>query len=236
MILYISFLCLIFLAADYIGYRQFLQLEQLNKARVANGVLIAVCLLTILSFAHLSGLFPQSLAGKITMSLYIFAGGFFIGYGIKLISMRKNAGDIEYMYRSFWTDVAPNIIAVALFVFGIYRTGLLEWEYFTGIGITSGISLIGFGFWGWTVPVVPEFRTNAVLVLDKMIGWEKVVAYRWESESTLLLEYLNDEEQISDFKTYIPPEDELVIEQILTEKIKEFEEERRKQMLNEGQE
>lgn len=233
MILFISFLVCLFAGAVFIGFRQMLRLEHLNEARVANGVLIAVIILTIMSFAHLSGFFSQSFAAKVTMSLYTVAGGFFIGYGIKLISIRKKAGGIEYMHRSFWTDVAPNIIAVSLFVFGIYRTGVLQWEYFTGIGITSGLSLIGFGFWGWTVRIVPEFREEGVLVLDKMIPWKKIVAYRWESENTLLIEYLNHQKNISEYKTFIPSEDELIIEKLLGRKIKEYEEERKKIILSE---
>lgn len=233
MILFISFLVCLLLGAGVIGFRQMLRLEHLNEARVANGVLVAVIILTIMSFAHLSGFFSQSVAAKVTMSLYTIAGGFFIGYGIKLISIRQKAGDIEYMHRSFWTDVAPNIIAIALFVFGIYRTGVLQWEYFTGIGITSGLSLIGFGFWGWTIRIVPEFRDEGVLVLDKMIKWKKIVAYRWESENTFLIEYLNQQKNISEYKTFIPSEDELIIEKLLSRKIKEHEEERKKLMLDE---
>lgn len=236
MILFISLLVIFFIAAGAAGYRQLLRLEHLNKARVANGLLFAAIILMIMSIAHLSGIFSQGLAAKVTMSLYTIAGGFFAGYGLKLILIRRKAGDTEYMYRSFWTDVAPNIIAVALFVFGAYRTGVLEWDYFTGIGITSGLSLIGFGFWGWTVPIVPEFRNKGVIVLDKLVKWEQVVAYRWESESTLLLEYLNSNNQISEFKTFIPPEDELIIERILGEEIKDHEEERKKLILSKDQE
>lgn len=232
MLLFISLLVCLLIGSALIGFRQLLRLEHLNQSRVLNGLLIAAVILTIMSVAHLSGLFTQAIAAKVTMSLYTLAGGFFIGYGIKLISVRDSAGNIEYMHRSFWVDVAPNLIAVALFVFGIYRTGLLQWEFFTGIGITSGISLIGFGFWGWTVRVVPEFRTNGMLVLDKFIKWEHVVAYSWASEEILQIEYLNKSKKISEFRTYIPPEDQLIIERILGKKIKEYEEKRKQLMLD----
>jgi len=232
MILFISLLVCLLVGAGIAGYRQILRLEHLNKNRVLNGLLIAVAILTIMSAAHLAGFFTQALAAKFTMSLYTIAGGFFIGYGIKLISLRGSAGDIEYMHRSFWVDVAPNLIAVALFVFGVYRTGVLEWEYFTGIGITSGMSLIGFGFWGWTVHIVPEFRRNGILILDKMVSWEQVVAYSWAMEETLQIEYLNESKKISEFRTYIPPEDQLIIERLLGKKIKEYEEQRKQLMLD----
>ena len=233
MVLFISLMVFLFLGGALIGFRQLMRLEHLSRSRVLNGLLIAAVTLTIMSVAHLSGLFTQAIAAKVTMSLYTIAGGFFMGYGTKLISMRGSAGDIEYMHRSFWVDVAPNLIAVGLFVFGIYRTGLLHWEFFTGIGITSGVSLIGFGFWGWTVRVVPEFRTNGMLVLDKLVKWKKIIAYNWVSEETLQIEYLNDDKKISEFRTYIPPEDQLIIERLLGKKIKEYEEERKQLMLDE---
>lgn len=232
MILFISFLALLFLVSGAMGYIRLLRLQHLTKARLANGLLTASLVLAVMSFAYLSGVFSQSLATKITMSLYVIAAGFFMGFGIKLIVLRRNAGKIEYMYRSFWTDVAPTFIMVGLFVFGIYRTGVLEWEYFTGIGLTSGVSLIGFAFWGWTVPIVPEFRKTGILMLDDIVTWEKIVAFRWESEGTLMLEYMNEARNISEFKTFIPPEDEIMVERLLKEKIKEHEEERRNIILD----
>ena len=71
-----------------------------------------------------------------------------------------------------------------------------------------------------------------MLVLDKMISWKKIVAYRWESENTLLVEYLNRDNKISDFKTYIPSEDELIIERLLGQKMKEDEKERKELLLD----
>ena len=71
-----------------------------------------------------------------------------------------------------------------------------------------------------------------MLVLDKMISWKKIVAYRWESENTLLVEYLNRDNKISDFKTYIPSEDELIIERLLGQKMKEYEKERKELLLD----
>jgi hypothetical protein len=165
------------------------------------------------------------------MGLYVSAAGFFVGYGLKLYNIRKRSGEIEYIYRSFWTDVAPNLIAAFLVAYGIYRTGALTFGPFTGIGITSGLSLIGFGFWGWTVRVVPEFRQKGLLMLDEFVPWKEVMAYKWKSEDVLQIDYLSYNKIISEFVTYIPPEDQLLIERILGKKINEYEEERKQTLL-----
>jgi len=235
MILYIITLSCLLLAGGYVGYRHIFRIDSLNQQRVINGALTAALLLTVMSVAHWTGLFPQWVAAKVTSAAYTVAAGFFTGYGIQLIGLREEAGEVEYMHRSFWTDVAPSIVAAALFIFGIYRTGLLDWNYFTDIGITSGLSLMGFGFWGWTVRVVPEFRRKGILVLDKMIPWKKLVSYSWVTEDIVQIDYINSTKKISDFQTFIPSEDQLIIERILGRKIEEYEKERNKLMLQQKQ-
>lgn len=231
MILFILFLSFLLLASGYTGYRQIIRLEHLNRDLFINGLLVAFIILTVMSVIHWLGILSQFVAARITMSAYTIAGGFFMGYSFKLLKLRSIAGNLEYMYRSFWTDVAPNLIAIALFVFGIYRTGLLDWGYFTGIGITSGISLIGFSFLGWTIHVVPEFRFKGILVLDHLIKWKNIVAYRWIDENTMQIDYMTESRKISEFKTFIPSEDQLIIERLLGGKLKEHEEERKQMML-----
>lgn len=235
MITFIIILSCVFLAAGYLGYRRTLRLDHLNQNRVINGLLAAMVVLTLMSLAHGLGLFSQAVAAKVTMSAYTLAAGFFIGYGVQLIVLRSKAGSLDYMYRSFWTDVAPNLISIALFAFGVYRAGLLHWDFFTGIGITSGLSLIGFGFLGWTVHIVPEFRSEGVLMLDQFIKWKKVVAYEWAGEETLQIDYLTESGKISEFKTYIPPEDQLIIERLLGKKLKEHEDERKQTIFEEDE-
>ncbi len=231
MILFISFLFVLFIAGGLLGYFRIVQVAHLNKSRVLAAFLTALTVLTLMSAASWLGIFTESIAIKITMSLYSLAAGFFIGYGIKLISLRSQAGKLEYMYRSFWIDVAPNLVAAGLFVFGVYRTGILFWDIFTGIGVTSGISLIAFAFLGWTIHIVPEFRFKGILLLDQYIHYEKLVTFEWIAENTLRVEYFIRGKQISEFKTYIPAEDQSVVERILREKMEDYKEERKKQLL-----
>ncbi|MDR8391829.1 hypothetical protein NC796_11785 [Aliifodinibius sp. S!AR15-10] len=228
MILLISILTALFILSGWFGYRQYLRLEHLNQRNVSNTLLIAMIILTLLSAAHWIGIFTQAVAAQITMGLYTMATGFFLGIGIKLIVKKTRAGAIGYMHRSFWIDIAPNLIAVLLVAYGIYRTGILTFGPFSGIGITSGLSLIGFGFFGWTVRIVPEFRARGILILDQFIEWKLVLALEWYSEDVITIDYMTEEGKICEFNTSIPPEDRKLVEQLLSRRIKEHERERKK--------
>lgn len=230
MYLIIGFLTLAFLLSFWMGYRRILRLQHLTQRRVINGFLGAMIILTLLSAGQWMEIISQDIAAHFTMLLYCLVAGFFSGFAIKMIALKQAVSQTEYVYRSFWTDAAPNLIAVLIIVFGIYRTGILQLGPYTGIGITSGLSLLGFGFWGLTVKVVPEFRDKGILILDQCVSWKKVVAYRWESENVLLIEYYTANNQLTDFTTYIPAEDELIIERLLAKKLKEYHQDRKEMM------
>lgn len=231
MVLLITILTVCLLLSAWIGYKQFFSLEVLNQRLIINSFLVLMAVLTVMTVLHWMGIFTQQLAAGLTMGIYSAAAGFFLGYGMKLIHVRNKAGSVEYMYRSFWTDTAPNLIAVILVAFGVYRTGIIPFGPFTGIGITSGISLIAFGFWGYTVRVVPEFRSNGLLFLDQYITWEKLVTYQWLEEETIEIDYLTSETKLTSFSTFIPEEDRLYLERILARKLKENEERREQQLM-----
>lgn len=230
MVWLIFLLIVLFIAATAAGFFQIIQLVHLNQKRVFGGLLLLLILLTVMTAASGLGIFTQSFAIKVTMVLYTLAAGFFTGFGIKLIRLRGKAGGLEYMYRSVWVDLAPNLIAAALFVFGIYRTGVLTGGLFTGINITSGISLVAFGFLGWTLHIVPEFRVKGILLLDQYIEWKKLITFEWIAENTLRVEYFTEDRQITEFKTYVPEDDQTLIERILRNKMDEYEESRKEFM------
>lgn len=226
MYLFIGLLALAFLLSFWIGYRRMLRLQHLNQRRVINGFIGAMVVLTLLSVGQWMELFSQDIAARFTMLLYCLVAGFFCGFALKMVLLRQEVKSTEYVYRSFWTEAAPTIIAIIVLVFGIYRTGILTFGPYTGIGITSGLSLLGFGFFGLTVKIVPEFRQKGILILDQFVPWKNVVAYKWKSEDVLQIDYYQDEE-LTDFTTYIPPEDQLIIERLLGKKLKEREQERK---------
>jgi hypothetical protein len=230
MYLIVALLALAFLLSFWMGYRRILRLQHLNQRRVINGFIGAMILLIAITAGQWFELISQHIAAHFTMFLYCLVAGFFSGFAVKMMSLKQLAKETKYVYRSFWTDAAPNIIALLIIVFGIYRTGILYFGPYTGIGITSGLSLLGFGFWGLTLKIVPEFRDKGILILDQYVNWEKVVAYRWESENVLLIEYYTTAEKLTDFTTYIPPEDELQIERLLAKKLKEYHQDRKEKM------
>lgn len=231
----ILFLIVTALLAGFAGYQPWFSLDRLSRENVLNGALIVLVIFTILMVAYVLGFFPQSVAAPFMMGIYSLIGGFFLGYATRMIQLRSEADNILYQQRSFWIDHAPNLLAVLLVLYGIYRTGLLTEEPMTGIRITSGISLISFGFFSWTLKAVPEFRSTGVVLLDRLIRWEHVISWGWHSESVLAIEYIIEEkkegERIRQFVTSIPPEDRKEVEMILKSKMDEFHEERKKKLL-----
>lgn len=230
MILLITILVTLLIISAWFGYRQYLRLEHLNMENVTHTVLAAMIILTLLTAAQWIGLFSQKTVAHITMGLYTIATGFFFGNGFKLIVKKNRAGAVEYMHRSFWIDVAPNIIATMLVAYGLFRTEIFTFGPFSGIGITSGLSLVGFGFFGWTVRIVPEFRTEGILILDQFIEWKLVLAFEWVSEDVITIDYMTEQDKICEFNTSIPPEDRKIVEQLLGRRIREHEDERKKEL------
>lgn len=231
------FLFLTAVAGGYAGFQPWFRFERLNKNNVLNGTLGILLGFTLLMILYTIGVFPQSVAAPFMMILYSFLAGFFFGYAGRLYNLRKESGQVLYQYRSFWVDHAPNLLAVAIIVFGIYRTAVLTDQAITGIRVTSGVSLIGFGMFTWTLKAVPEFRSKGVILLDRFIMWEEVISWRWISEEILGMEFLleekKDDERIKEFTTTIPETERKEIETILKSKMDEYFEERKKRLLKE---
>lgn len=227
-------LAVAFILCFRMGYRRLVRLQHLNQKRLINGFIAVMIIFTGLAFGQWLDLFSQDISAQFTMVLYTLVAGFFSGFSFKMIRLRQQLKAVEYVYRSFWTDAAPNILAVLLITFGLYRTELFTLGPFTGIGITSGLSLLSFGLFGITIKIVPEFRKNSILILDQFVPWERVMAYRWKSENVIQIDYYTRRDELTDFKTYIPSEDEVIIERLLGKKLKEYEQERKQQMVRTG--
>ena len=226
-LLVILFLVL-FISLFWVGYRHIVRLQHLNRRRVIYGFWAALLILTIMTFAHWADYLPQTLAARLTMGFYSMVAGFLSGFACKQFMLRRGAGNVIYVFRSIWTEAIPNFIAILLLAFGLYRTHLLSLGPFTGIGLTSGISLIALGFLGLTMPIVPEFRRKGILIIDRLVRWQEVVSYRWHRENVLQIEYLNPDKTLTDFRTAVPEEDHLRIEGLLDKRLKEYEKERKK--------
>ena len=222
-------------AGGFAGFSSWIRIEKLNRQNLLNAILITLFFFTLLMAAYLSGIFPQPIAAPFMAAIYSFLAGFFAGYAIRLIILRSNIGTILYTQRSFWIDHAPNFLSLIIILFGLYRTALLTSEPVTDIRLTSGISLICFGFFGWTIKLVPDFRSNGILLFDKKIPWRQVIAWHWYGENVLQIEYLSDlgkkNEGVKEFLTSIPEDERLQIETILESKMDEHAHERKKLLL-----
>lgn len=219
------------LLSGYIGMRQFFTIDRLSFRLVINGALILLLAFTFLMVAWAVGYFPQEIAAPFMMIIYSLVAGFFIGSAIRLATLRANRGVILYIYRSFWSDHAPNLAAIVLILFGLYRTAILTELPVTGIRVTSGLSIMSAGLFGWTLRMVPEFRSSGILILDRWIHWSRVLAWKWVSEEVILIEYLHSESpienhQIRSFTTTIPAIDRKRLEDILSAQLDEYRDQR----------
>lgn len=222
-----TLLCVTALVSIWIGYRGYFRLEKLTQRRVVNAFLILMAVITVMTVVNWLGVLSQRIAADITGALYVFAAGFFLGYGAKLYQLKRRAGSVLYINSTFLSTYAPALISVMLVAFGVYRTNVLTLGPFTLVGITSGLSLIAFGIWGWTVSIVPEFRKNGILLLDQHIPWKRVISYEWIAETTLEIDYFTKGEKVSSFRTFIPEDERLTLERILAEQMEKHDEERK---------
>jgi len=230
-------LLFIFAIAGYFGSQPHFRLEHLTPQRVINTALLVMVVFTIMMIGYVMGAFPQSVAAPFMMGVYTTIAGFFIGYAFRQLKIRSEGGDILYQHRTFWVDFAPYIFAIILILYGLYRTALLTDIPITGIRLTSGFSLIAFGLFGWTLKLVPEFRSKGVMLLDKLIEWKTVIAWGWHSENVIMIEYIDPKKEkgnrIKQFVTSIPEEDRKEIEVVLKSKMDEYADARKEVMMPE---
>jgi hypothetical protein len=216
------------------GHQPYMRIEKLNKTNLLNSILAATALFTVLMAAYMTGYFPQAVAASFMMCMYSFVAGFFAGYAIRLIQLRGSAGNILYMHRSFWVDHAPGLAAILIILYGIYRTSILIDQPVTGLRLTSGLSLMAFGFFGLTLKIVPEFRSRGVLFLDRIVPWKQVIAWRWHTEEVICIEFMHRPglpgEQVREFFTTIPPEDRKQVETVLKSKMDDSRKDRKKML------
>lgn len=233
--IYTIFLLALFIGGLYLGERPYFQLRKLTPSIVLNFSLAILVLFTVLMIAYVVGVFPQSVAAPMMAGLYVTLAGFFAGYAYWLFKIRSDGGTILYQNRSFWVDHAPNLLALGLIVYGIYRTSVFSELPVTGIRFSSGMSLICFGLLSWTLKVVPEFRSKGIQFLDQFIPWKRVLSWRWHTDEVVLIEYVESSKQARDrikqFVTSIPPDEKKEIELVLKSKLEEYADERSEELM-----
>lgn len=202
------------------GYKRLLYLDKITPRNLSITLMAILFLFLILQWMHRVGYFPEAVAGAMMANAYASAFGFFLGAAIQQFIQKKDAGDIIYVNRSFWTDILPNIIAIGIILFGIQRTAVFSDLPITPIRVTSGLSIIAIGAYSFTIRLVPEIRAKGLILLDRKISWDDFFTYSWFSEGVIEIEFKLDE-HIKSFKTLIPDEDQLFVEKILSEKIAE---------------
>ncbi len=208
------------LTSFYYGFRRQLYLHQLNGRNISISAFIGASIYTLLMFLYQSGIMSEQIGAAIITNIYASLAGFFGGSAFNQYQTKRNSGDVRYAHRSFLTDHASVIMAIGIILFGIYRTSIFTDLAITPIRVTSGLSFIAFGLWGMTLRLVPEFRQDGIILLDYKIEWENFLNYEWYLEEVIEIEYQQNG-SIKQFKTSIPPEDQLIVEDLLRSKMME---------------
>lgn len=205
------------LIGGWIGYKHFINLDNITPRNLSIFLLVVALLFLILQWMHRQGWFPEAVAGAFMAALYALIFGFFLGMALQQYQQKTRCGEILYVYRTFLSDILPNLAAIALILFGIFRTSLLTPELpFTPIRVTSGLSLIAIGLYVFTIRPIPEFRKKGLILLDCKIDWDNFLSYKWYSEYILEIEYEKDD-KLKTFRTMIPADDHVRIEKVLSE-------------------
>jgi hypothetical protein len=208
------------LLSIYFGYQRRLYLHQINARNLSITAVIGLAVFTGLLLLYRTGIMSEEIGAAIISNVYASLAGFFGGAAFNQYQSKRNAGDVRYAHRSFLTDHASVIMALGVILFGVFRTSLFTDLAITPIRVTSGLSFIAFGFWGMTLRLVPEFRQEGIILLDYEIKWHDFLNYKWFLEEVIEIEY-EQGEVIKSFKTSIPPEDQLIVEDLLRSKMME---------------
>ncbi len=204
----------------WLGYKRLLHIHDLTIRNVLVSITIGILIYSIMLYLFKIELLSEAISGAIISNVYASIFGFFSGAALNQYQLRTKPGKVLYVHRSFVSEYVPVIIALALILFSLYRSGLLTDLAITPIRVTSGLSFLGIGLWGITLRLVPEFREQGIILLDTCIDWEDLITYQWYSEVVLEIEY-ELEGSIKHFKTLIPPEDQPQVEQLLSKKMRE---------------
>lgn len=208
------------LLSIWLGYKRLFFLHQVTVRRFLLFALVLVLLYSSLLLSFKMEVLTEELAAVIITNVYASIFGFFSGSAFDQYRTRSNSGKVLYSYRSFISDHLPVIVAIALITLGIHRSAVLSDMAITPIRVTSGLSLAAIGLWGITLRLVPEFRSNGIILIDQLIEWKHFLSYNWYSEEILEIEY-EQEGMIRIFKTLVPSEDRAEAEELLSRKLKE---------------
>ncbi|MFN1833816.1 hypothetical protein AB2B38_001035 [Balneola sp. MJW-20] len=209
---------LFFAISFWVGYKKLFYLDQIRLINLLYTATSVLFIFIVMQLLYRSGILTQDIAGVFMTVTYSCIAGSFLGAAVKLYHQKRQSGDIRYVNQSFLTHILPNLIALALILFGLQRTSLLTDLPVTPIRLSSGISIMMIGIWGFMISLVPEFRKQSIVILDRKIPWDALVAYSWFSERVIAIEYEHNG-HIKEFKTLIPDEDHLSVEEFLNEKL-----------------
>lgn len=221
LVLLVIVLSVVLLIAFSLAFFEFVHIGKLSQNNIKWGLAGLLILLAILGLLYGLQIIEHTVASQITMTLYTFASGFLLGGTTLNLKKRLNAGYLEYVNHSFYSDVLPNIISILFIAYGLYKSDIFSSLPLSGLSLTSGFSLVLLGIYGFTLRIVPEFRNEGILLLDRFIPWKHVLSFEWQYEQILDIDYILPDRHISEFRTLVPLEDRKFVENLLNRKIEQ---------------
>ena len=204
----------------WLGYIKLFYIHDVTTRSLLLAIILSLSVYSLLMFSFKRGWLAEAIAGTMIACFYAAISGFFLGTAFVQYRNKQKSGKILYSCRSFWSDILPNLVALSLIIIGLHRTAILGEQIITPIRVSSGLSLLSIGVWGWTIRLIPEFRNKGILLLDNLVVWNNLLSYAWYSEEIIEIEY-EQNGTIKNFKTLIPLEDRKQVEKMLKTKLLE---------------
>jgi hypothetical protein len=204
----------------YLGLKRLIYLYQITHRRFFLIVILSLTVYSVLLYLFKLTILSEAVAGAIITNVYASVSGFLLGAASNQYLIKRKAGESLYIHRSFFSEHLPGLISIAMILWGFYRSDLFTADPVTPIRITSGLSVASLGIWGLTLRLVPEFRKNGIVILDFYFKWDDFITYSWYTEEILEIEYLHSG-TLKSFKTLIPDDDQIILEQLLSKKMSE---------------
>ncbi|NBW69868.1 MAG: hypothetical protein EBR32_00440 [Bacteroidetes bacterium] len=174
-----------------------------------------------LSFYKINVL-SEEIAGILMAVFYGIVSGIILGKFHSQISFKRTTGYPLYIYREFLVDGTPVVVGSTLMLAGLFR---IFWDLnllITPIQLYSGVSLLALGLLFYTLSLVPNLKTQCILIIDEAITWNRVTSYEWTNDHEVVL-HLDKPSQATSSRSFIRVQvnegNRVKVERILASKI-----------------
>jgi len=164
----------------------------------------------------------EEIAGILMALFYGIVSGIILGKFHSQVTFKRTTGYPLYIYREFLVDGTPLAVGSTLIFAGLLR---LFWDLnllITPIQLYSGVSLLALGLLFYSLSLVPNLKTQCILIIDEAISWNHVTSYEWINDHEVIL-HLDNASKTTLSRSYIRVQvnegNRVKVDRILTSKI-----------------